>query len=660
MKSSRDSVNAAKRKESKAYRMTQSMAAKVSAFTVAVLMLCVTALSVVGVVTMFTAEVYDSSLEANKYSIYSKVANNDCYNLMRMLSATEYNEYGADEFVNYSNIAKIVSKSANPDYPGFERIRGEVDERFVYTFYWYIEYDAEGNVAVFRSLGSSYPEGEYPEESVYSVTLGVASELGETDDYFWYSVLFDVLYFFRFSVYPIGFAALTVAILCLVFLFASVGRKRGSDGITPTVFTRLPFELPTLGFAAIVFAGIAALTSVGGIFRIIVIAAVWYVFLVVSCIFWLMSIALRIKLGVLVKYTVVYFIFNGVRRGACFIGRCIRTFVRSIPMIWKTLILLAAVTVVEFFVIAFTYTNVDDLLIWWIIGKLIGGAAVVYFAIMLSRLKSGGKRIADGDLDYKIDTKPLFLDLKDHGEDLNRIGEGMNDAVEERLRSERMKTELITNVSHDIKTPLTSIINYSDLICREECDNENIAEYAKALHKQSERMKRLIEDLVEASKASSGNIEILLAKCDAGVLISQMSGEYEQRLLDAGLELVCMAPQKEIAIMADGRRIWRVFDNLMSNARKYALSGTRVYVSLEECGGNAVFCFKNISREPLTLAADELTERFVRGDRSRNTEGNGLGLSIAKSLVELQGGGFDITVDGDLFKVTLTFAIVKE
>ena len=221
------------------------------------------------------------------------------------------------------------------------------------------------------------------------------------------------------------------------------------------------------------------------------------------------------------------------------------------------------------------------------------------------------------------------------------------------------KTELITNVSHDIKTPLTSIINYSDLICREECENENIKEYASVLHNQSERMKRLLDDLVEASKASSGNIDIMLAECDARVMISQVSGEYYQRLADVGLDLVCTAPEDEIRIMADGRRLWRVFDNLMNNARKYALQGTRVYVSLEAEGERAVFRFKNISREALSVNADELSERFVRGDESRNTEGNGLGLSIAKSLAELQGGEFDITVDGDLFKVTVSFPIIK-
>ena len=242
----------------------------------------------------------------------------------------------------------------------------------------------------------------------------------------------------------------------------------------------------------------------------------------------------------------------------------------------------------------------------------------------------------------------------DHAEDLNRIGQGMNIAVEERLKSERMKTELITNVSHDIKTPLTSIINYSDLIFREDCENEKIKEYASVLHNQSERLKKLIDDLVEASKASSGNIDIMLAECDARVLISQVAGEYYQRLTEVGLELVCTSPDDEVRIMADGRRLWRVFDNLMNNARKYAMSGTRVYVSLEEVGGRAVFRFKNISREALSVNADELSERFVRGDASRNTEGNGLGLSIAKNLCELQKGRLELSIDGDLFKATVT------
>ena len=642
--------------EKKKRRLSHSLAAKTAAFITAVLMLCLTALSTVGVVVMFEADVYSSSREANKYQIYSRTASNDCYNIIRLLTESDHREYGADEYIKYSNIAKVVSESANPDYPVYERNLSRVDERFIYTFYWYINEDEE----IFRSIGSDYNPDEYPPEDVYSVTLGVSTDLFESDDYFWYGLLIDVLYDFRFIVYPIGIIAFAVAMLCITFLLISAGRRKESAGITPTLLTRVPFEVPSACLAGAFVVGIALLDFAGGIFQTIVIASVCFMFLCVGLLFWLMSLALRIKLGVLFKYTVVYFILNGIWRGMKFIGRCITIAVKALPLIWKTVAILVAVTVIEFFTICFTYYETDNLLLLWFIGKIIISVVIIYVAIMLSRLKSGGRKIADGDLGYKIDTKPLVFDLKEHGEDLNRIGEGMNNAVEERLRSERMKTELITNVSHDIKTPLTSIINYSDLISREECDNENIKEYAKVLHNQSERMKRLIEDLVEASKASSGNIEIVLGKCDAGVMISQMSGEYEQRLSEAGLELVCTAPENDVYIMADGRRIWRVFDNLMGNARKYALRGTRVYVSLEAVGNNAVFTFKNISREPLAIDASELTERFVRGDKSRNTEGNGLGLSIAKSLIELQGGEFNITVDGDLFKVTLTFATVKE
>ena len=241
---------------------------------------------------------------------------------------------------------------------------------------------------------------------------------------------------------------------------------------------------------------------------------------------------------------------------------------------------------------------------------------------------------------------------------MNRIADGMGIAVEDRLKSERMKTELITNVSHDIKTPLTSIINYASLISTEPCENRTITEYSQVLVRQSEKLKRLIEDLVEASKASTGNLEVLLAPCDAGTFLMQASGEYEEKMQKAELALVTKQPDKELRIMADGRRMWRVFDNLMNNICKYAQPGTRVYLTLEEQNGNAVITFRNTSREPLNITEEELMERFTRGDASRNTEGNGLGLSIAKSMTELQGGSMRLTIDGDLFKAILCFPLI--
>ena len=221
------------------------------------------------------------------------------------------------------------------------------------------------------------------------------------------------------------------------------------------------------------------------------------------------------------------------------------------------------------------------------------------------------------------------------------------------MKSERLKTELITNVSHDIKTPLTSIVNYVDLLGKEELP-EKAAEYLAVLDRQSRRLKKLTEDLVEASKASTGNITVHLQPIVVNEIVRQAMGDYDQRLAAGKLEVIVTAPGEDLAAMADGRLLWRVLDNLLSNVCKYALSGSRVYLDLERAGDRVRLTVKNISRDPLNISAEELMERFVRGDASRHTEGSGLGLSIARSLMELMGGTFSIAVDGDLFKAELT------
>lgn len=638
--------------------ITHSAAAKTVAFILCILMLCVTAVSVFGAVLMFMGGVYWTSEEHLREDTFRHLADNDDYNIIYRYQNGWLDDL--DDFLEYKNIGYVKVESGDLSYETYEKNIKPVDERCTYTFYWTVEYDSKTGQAYHVSLPEDYDPNVYPPEKIATVTIGIASELEAPDDYYWVDILITLMYIFRYWIYLIGVGAFILAIFCFVFLMCAAGRRRGVPGVTPSMLTKIPFEIPTAlaAFISLFVLGMFDVWYYNDVATVIGII-VWIFVTVVMLIFWCMSLAIRIKLGTLLKNTLIFRIFRFIWRSICFIGRCIRAVVRSIPLIWKTVLLLGAVAVIEFFTIAITHGEADILLIWWLIGKFVATFFIIYFVLMLRRLERGGREIADGNVDYKIDTKYLILDCKKHGEDLNRIRDGLNLAVEERLRSERMKTELITNVSHDIKTPLTSIINYSDLICREECENEKIKEYASVLHNQSERMKRLIDDLVEASKASSGNIDIMLAECDARVLVSQASGEYCQRLADAGLELVCTAPENEVKIMADGRRIWRVFDNLINNARKYALPGTRVYVSLEEVGERAVFRFKNISREALSVDASELTERFVRGDASRNTEGNGLGLSIAKSLVELQGGVFDITVDGDLFKVTVSFPIIK-
>jgi signal transduction histidine kinase len=251
----------------------------------------------------------------------------------------------------------------------------------------------------------------------------------------------------------------------------------------------------------------------------------------------------------------------------------------------------------------------------------------------------------------------MILDFKDFGEKLNSIGDGLQNAVNEKVKSERFKTELITNVSHDIKTPLTSIINYVDLLKKEEIKNETAKEYIEVIDRHSERLKKLVEDLVEASKASTGNMTVDFADCNVGVLITQALGEFDERFRKSHISPVLKKSQSDVIIKADARLLWRVFDNLLSNICKYSLPDTRAYLETYVSGNKAFIEFKNISKCEINLDSDELTERFVRGDSSRNTDGSGLGLSIAKSLTELQNGQMDITVDGDLFKVVLQFDV---
>ncbi len=279
------------------------------------------------------------------------------------------------------------------------------------------------------------------------------------------------------------------------------------------------------------------------------------------------------------------------------------------------------------------------------------------------RILEGIGNIRDGNLDYQIEVEKMHGDNRILAEAVNSIGNGIRQAVETSVKDERMKADLITNVSHDIKTPLTSIINYVDLIKREPVENEKIKGYLEVLDNKSQRLKQLTEDLVEVSKISSGNIVLQCEKLDLVELMNQTIGEFSEKLEEQNLQLVTSMEEGPLLIFADSRRIWRVMENLFNNACKYALEHTRVYVELKELKeekgpGSVRLSIKNISEQPLRVGIEELTERFIRGDVSRTTEGSGLGLSIAKNLTELQKGKFEIVSDGDLFKVVITFPLV--
>ena len=307
------------------------------------------------------------------------------------------------------------------------------------------------------------------------------------------------------------------------------------------------------------------------------------------------------------------------------------------------------------FIYSFLINEESEFVILMIIWKVVELPLLALLAVNLNKLQTGAKRLSEGNVNEKIDPKYLFGEFKKNADYLNSVSDGVNSEVQKRMKSESMKTELITNVSHDLKTPLTSIINYVDLLKGTEVTDPKAQEYIEVIDRQSQRLKKLCADIVDASKAATGNLTVNRERTVLNVMLGQVIGEYDARLSEKSLQLISEIPQDEIAVQADGRLLWRVFDNLMGNICKYAMEGTRVYLSLGASSGMAQITFRNISGAPLNIPPEEITERFVRGDTSRNTDGSGLGLSIAKSLTELMGGQFDVSIDGDLFKVILHF-----
>ena len=328
------------------------------------------------------------------------------------------------------------------------------------------------------------------------------------------------------------------------------------------------------------------------------------------------------------------------------------------PLVLGGILVFVVLLIVEF-IIATNMWWGEEWIFIFVLLNVAEGAGLVFALLHMQQLHEGSKRVAMGDMSKPIDTSRMFWKFKEHGENINKVSDGIALAVNERMKSEHFKTELITNVSHDIKTPLTSIINYVDLIKKEDVQDEKVQGYVEVLDRQSARLKKLIEDLMEASKASTGNLAVNLEECDVEVLLTQVIGEFEEKLQKNQLEVVVDKPAHPVKMMADGRHMWRVLDNLLNNACKYSLPGTRVYVSLQQNAQEAVITFKNISKTALNIPSEELMERFVRGDSSRNTEGSGLGLSIAQSLTELMHGSMKLEIDGDLFKVTLRFPMIE-
>ena len=375
---------------------------------------------------------------------------------------------------------------------------------------------------------------------------------------------------------------------------------------------------------------------------------------------WAESIIINFKRKQLFRNTLCYKMLRAMARPLRRGIDSIKTVLASIKWGYRIAGMCLVIAFVEYMSIA-VIDDKESLMLFWLLEKVVLAAIIIKVLKQYAKVKKAAVDMADGNMDVRVDTTKMLIDLEEHGQALNKIGSGLNTAVNERMKSERMKTELITNVSHDIKTPLTSVINYVDLLQKENFDNETARSYLEVLDRQAKRLKKLIEDLIEASKAASGSIKFNMETVNARMILNQSVGEFDDRLTAGNITVVTDVPDKDVYVRADNRYLFRVLDNLMSNIVKYSQEGTRAYIELNEDNGMVRYTFKNISRDKLGISADELMERFVRGDMSRNTEGNGLGLSIARSLTESMGGKMELTVDGDLFKVDVTFPeVVKE
>ena len=491
-----------------------------------------------------------------------------------------------------------------------------IQETFTLTY-------ADGSEEELTIAADLLPADEFPDYS-YLVMTWLLNHIGLT-------VFLTVLF-------------LLLTLLCFGFSMASAGHWASHEGIHLTWLDKIPADVWLLVLLCAFFIGWD--TFYYGLGRLWVFAALLPFLLLFLCVF-----AAQCKAGTVLRGSLIGRLLRLLWRIIRAVGRGLYRTAAGLPLMWKTALITVVLFFLEMLLVLVGYGSVDGI---FVAMKLVEFLAILYIALNLRILQKGGEKLAAGDLSQSIDIKPLIGDFKRYGQRMNGLRTGMERAVQEQTKAERMKTELITNVSHDIKTPLTSIVNYVDLLQKVDVQPETAREYIAVLDRQSRRLKKLTEDLVEASKASSGALPVELQPTDVAVLFDQIVGEYQERLADCHLTLVARPPEKPVSVRADGKLLSRVMDNLVSNICKYALEDTRVYVVASSDAETVTISFKNVSRAELNISPDELMERFVRGDASRHTEGSGLGLSIAGSLVRLMNGTFALSIDGDLFRADIT------
>ena len=565
-----------------------------------------------------------------------------------------YSEYYKTNVVWLIIDNKTKTAYTNLDYSidtsNIENIQNKIQENA--TYWTYEDGNIDTSVNKLSSEYIEYIENGFDVENLsdYTIYTSVLNNLEYVDDISMNSILYDVLVLVdQKAAFLIPFLVIIIIALVPVIVLG-VGRTAKQDGIKLNWYDKILIELAAL--IAILIAGIGACftISVNGVSNLatlvlaITIMAFGFFIIYLACILFFETVVKRLKTHTFMKTTIIYWIYIKIKE-----------FLDDVK-ITKRFIL---------YFIIFIIANLICFAIMWsdgfpgIILSIILYAVV--YGLISKRLKSYVKiekainDLYQGNTDIELEENEFVKEMKNMASQINDIAGGLSNAIDEKLKSERLKTELITNVSHDIKTPLTSIINYVDLLKKEGMDGEKAKEYLDILDSKSQRLKKLTEDLVEASKASSGAIKLNMEKLNVNELIKQVSGEFEDKFKARKLEEIITFPENALYIKADSRYMYRVLENMYSNISKYAMEGTRVYTDIIEKDGRIVIQLKNVSKQKLNISVDELMQRFVRGEASRNTEGSGLGLSIARSLTELQEGNFNIYLDGDLFKVTIEF-----
>ncbi len=578
----------------------------------------------------------------------------------------EYKNVFSDEVLdgNYNNWYRVDCYDDQENILSYDIYPDEAFEGFTSAYYSavYISDNITSDAKVLpetyelnQNFSVNIPVKSEDAEYYWIYVKMPGKELAQKGDYFnQLEAYLDIMYVVEkfMNIFFIAFTAGIIA--CGGYLFAFTGKTEDSEEIKLRLYDRIPYE------AVIVITSVALGILAFGCYAIPKQMPVVLFLLLLGtmlCLEYLLTTFVRIRARKFWRHTICYYIVR-------FFGKPVKKICKAIisplkygfskiadnpPLFLVGCVAFGGICFLE--LIGFMAQSVAFLFFI----KLIEFALLMTFIMQYDRIRKAAKAIANGDFSKPIDISKLLLFFKQHGNDLNNVSNGIEAAVSEKMKSERFRTELITNVSHDIKTPLTSIINYVDLLLKEDIDNANVQEYLEVLNRQSARLKKLIEDLMEASKASTGSIKVELEELDAAVMLSQIAGEYQEKFRKKNLDLMIKNDVSPVLIKADGRHLWRVFDNLMNNINKYAQPGTRVYVDIIPKEIGAIITFKNISECPLNISSEELMERFVRGDSSRNTEGSGLGLSIAESLMKLMNGTMKLSVDGDLFKVTLEF-----